>query len=238
MPGLLNDPEALDSGAPPPADPNAPDPAGGAPAPPADPNAAPEENGETVPDNEQGEQASPEEQARYEEFVKTGFDLMYKGGKVSPDIMKMLDDDPSDLTAVLDSPEELKQFSPVVALAATAAIITLKVCEKTGEKDGAIILHGGRAILDDLSQIALQAGIKEYSQDEVNQAMHMGADLFRHAAEPLGLVNADEAKQEWGQITAADKEGKLGQVIPQFAGVADQQQPPPQDQGAPPDGQS
>lgn len=232
MPGLLNDPNALDP-TDPGADPNAADPAGGAPpAPPQDGQSS------TVPDDH-GEQASPEEQARYEEFVKTGFDLMYKGGKVNPDVMKMLDDDPSDLTAVLDNPEELKQFSPVVALAATAAIITLKVCEKTKEKDGAIILHGGRAILDDLSQIALQAGIKEYSQDEVNQAMHMGADLFRHAAEPLGLVNTDEAKQEWGQITAADKEGKLGQVIPQFAGVADQQQPPPpQDQGAPPDGQS
>lgn len=224
MPGLLNDPNAIDPGAAQTSAPPAPPPQG-------------EEQGETVADDEQGEQASPEEQAKYEEFVKTGYDLMYSGGKVNPDVIKMLDDDPSDLTAVLGSADELKQFSPVVALAATAAIITLKTCEKTGEKDGTIILHGGKAILEDLVEVAGKAGIHDYSEEDMANAMRMGADLFREAGAKAGIVNLDEAKGEWGEITAADKEGKLGQVIPQFAGMADQQQQP-QDQGGPPDGQS
>src|SRR5947207_781737 len=106
MAGLLKDPNAIDQ-TDPGADPNAPDPAGGAaPAPPVDPNAAPVDpnapdgQGATVPDD-QGEQATPEEQAAYEEFVKTGYDLMYKGGKVNPGILKMLDDDPTDLIQAL-----------------------------------------------------------------------------------------------------------------------------------------
>lgn len=218
MAGLLKDPNALDPSAPPPAA-----------APPAAPD---EEQGETVPDNEEGEQASPEEQAKYEEFVKTGYALMYAGGKVNPGVMKMLDDDPSDLMAVLDGTDALKEFSPIVALAATAAIITIKVCEKTGEKDGTIILHGGKAILEDLVEVAGKAGIRDYSEEEMGQAFHMGADLFRHAAEAKGLVNMDQAKEEWGQITAADKEGKLGDLIPQLKPATDMeaqanQQPDP-----------
>lgn len=207
MAGLLSDPRALDQ-TDPGADPNAPDPAGGgAPAPPADPNAS------TVPDD-QGEQATPEEQAKYEEFVKTGYEMMYAGGKVNPGVMKMLDNDPSDLIEALGNGDEFKQFSPLVALAATAAIITLKVCEKTGEKDGVIILHGGKAIMEDLVEVAGKAGIKDYSEEEMNQAFHMGADLFRHTAEQKGLLDMGQAKQEWGEITAADKAGTLGDLIP------------------------
>lgn len=214
MPGLLNDPEALDQ---------------------PYPKAVPDDPGpmgaDTVPDDAGGEQASPEDQARYEEFVKTGFGMMYSGGKVNEDILKLLDDDPSDLVKELGDSEELRNFTPVVALGATAAIVTLQVVRETKEQDGAIILQGGKDILDDLSQVALSAGIREYSQDEVNQAMHIGADLYRHAAQEEGLIDLDQAKEEWGQITAADKEGRLGEVIPQFAGV--QEQPPPDQQEAP-----
>lgn len=226
MAGLLKDPRILDQPPQPPqandptdpgADPNAPDPAGGgAPAPPADPNAS------TVPDD-QGEQATPEEQAKYEEFVKTGYGMMYAGGKVSPAVLKMLDDDPTDLIAALGNGDEFKQFSPLVALAATAAIITLKVCEKTGEKDGAIIMHGGKAIMEDLVEVAGKAGIKDYSEEEMNQAFHMGADLFRHAAESKGILDMSQAKEEWGQITAADKAGKLDDLIPQLKGAEPQE---------------
>lgn len=205
MDGLLDDPRALDQ---------------------------PADASDTVPD-EQGEPATPEEQAAYEEFVKTGYDLMYAGGKVNPGVMKMLDEDPSDLIAALGDSDEFKQFSPVVALAATAAIITIKTCEKTGEKDGAIILHGGKAILEDLVEVAGKAGIRDYSEEEMGQAFHMGADLFRQAAEAKGLVDMDQAKQEWGEITTADKEGRLGDVIPQLKGVEQQPEQPMEGGNAP-----
>jgi hypothetical protein len=178
----------------------------------------------TVPDDA-GQAATPEEQEAYDEFVKTAYGMMYEGGEVKPEILKFLDEDPSDLIAVLGSPEELQQFSPIVALAATAAIITLKTCEQTGEKDGTIILHGGQEILEDVAEIARNAGIRDYSEEEMSEAFRMGADLFREAGAEQGIVNLDEAKSEWGEITAADKEGRLGEVIPQFKGMEDQ--PPP-----------
>lgn len=201
MAGLLDDPNALNGA-----------------MPPAQPDGPPDDEGaETVPDDEQGEQASPDEQARYEEFVKAGYEAMYKGGEVNPAILKMLDDDPSDLMAVLQNADELQNFSPVVALAATATIITLKACEATGEKDGTIIMHGGKAILEDLVEVAGKAGVKDYSEDEMANAFRMGADLFREAAAEKGIVDLDQAKEEWGQIETADKEGKLGDVLPQLA---------------------
>ena len=214
MPGLMPDPEEqMHAGA---------------------PQGDPEEQGETVPDDEGAEQATPEEQAKYEEFVKTGYGLMYAGGKVNPHVMKMLDDDPSDLMSVLQDQQELQQFSPVVALAATAAIITLETCKKTGEKDGTIILHGGKAILEDLVEIAEKAGIHEFSEDDMMQAMRMGADLFREAGKEAGIVNEDEAKQEWGEIQTADQEGKLGDVLPALANVKEApDEAAPQDQGMP-----
>lgn len=207
MAGLLPDPNALDPGA----------------QPPTQPSQGPAD----VPE-EEGEQASPEEQARYEEFVKTGYDLMYKGGKVNPKLLKMLDDDPKDLMQVLGNRDELQQFSPIVALAATAVIITLETCRKTGEKDGTIILHGGKAILEDLVEIAGKAGVRDYSEEDMAQAMRMGADLFREAGAKEGIVDLDQAKSEWGEITAADKEGRIGDVIPVLgkANEAMAQQPP------------
>lgn len=174
---------------------------------------------ETVPEDAGVEEATPEEQARYEEFVKTGYGFMYEGGKFNPGVLKLLDEDPSDLMSVLENAEELQEFSPVVALAAAAALITLKACEKTGEKDGAIIMHGGKAILEDLVEIAGKAGMRDYSEEEMGQAFRMGADLFREAAAEQGIIDIEQAKGEWDEIVAADKEGRLGEVIPQLAGA-------------------
>ena len=189
MPGLMPDPEML------------------------------EQEPDTVPDEEGGEQATPEEQERYEEFVKTAFGEMYSGGKVNPAILKMLDEDPSDLMAVLENAEELQQFSPVVALAATAAILTLNAAKATGEKDGAVLLHGGKAILEDLVEIAGKAGIADYSEEDMLNAMRMGADLFREAGAEEGIVDLETAKQEWGELEAADKEGRLGEIMPALANL-------------------
>lgn len=186
------------------------------------------EGPESIPDSE-GEEATPEEQQAYDEFVKDGFRVMYEGGEVKPRILELLDEDPADLIEVLGD-EALKDFSPVVALAATATIIVLEVVRSTGEKDGTIILHGGKAIMEDIAEIAQKAGIRDYSEEEIGKAFHMAADLFRRAAEEEGLIELDEAKAEWEEIVAADKEGRLGEMIPALANVPEQPMEPPNGQ--------
>jgi hypothetical protein len=45
--------------------------------------------------------------------------------------MKLLDDDPSDLKAILKN-DQLEQFSPLVAIAATTVVVTLEILKLAG----------------------------------------------------------------------------------------------------------
>jgi hypothetical protein len=219
-----------------------------------DPNAqaapAPAAGGGQAPTGQPGDEpdqqpnVTPEEQASYDKFVKQGMTLMYGGGQVKPGILHLLDNDPKDLIEIIPELQDKDAGNPVIRLAATAVVVTMQVVRDTGEQDGAIILHGGQAILEDLAEIAGKAGIHDYSDDELNEAFRVGADLYREAGKAEGLVNLNEAKDEFGQIVAADKAGKLGSVLPALQQVnnqAAQQQPdqaaPDQSQAQPPQAQ-
>lgn len=189
--------------------------------------------GDTVADDDaMPSNVSPEEQQAYEEFVLKGFDLLYANGEVKPEILKLLDDNPEDLKQALgenlplDAPADPQNpeagtmwdaMQPVIVLAAAAAIITLEVVKSypEGEQpEGAVIMHGGAQFLEDLAQIAEDAGIHTYTEEEMADAFRRGADIFRDAAEAEGLVDTEEAKQEWGQIVQADQEGRVDEVVP------------------------
>lgn len=159
---------------------------------------------------------APEEQAEYERFVRAGFELLYAGGEVRPGILEMLDEDPADLVEVLGNVEELKQFNPTVALAATAVLVVLEVVRRMGENrpDGAIVLHGGKEILEDIAEIARAAKIHDFDQDELNRAMLMAMDLYREAASAEGLVDLEALKAEFEEIKQADQEGRAEELLP------------------------
>lgn len=168
--------------------------------------------------SDEGEEpnVSEEEQRSYEDFVLAGMALIYKGGRVRPEVLQMLDKDPSDLRAVLTESEELQQFSPMLAVAATAVIIVLQLMRVAGEEkpSDAVIFHGGRALVEELAAIWSAHNKKQMSQSDVNHAFAQAADLYREAGTEQGYVNEEELKQVWGQVVAADKEGRLGEVAP------------------------
>lgn len=167
-------------------------------------------------DDDENPNVSPDEQERYEAVVKEGLALIYEGGEVRPGIVQMLDENPEDLMGVLGNIEELQDFSPTVALAATTVIVMLEVVRRAGDSkpDGDIILHAGKAILEELADMATDAGIHDYSQDEINQAMLMGMDLYREAAADEGLVDLQALKDEFDEIVTADKQGRIGELLP------------------------
>lgn len=173
-------------------------------------------------EEEDGEAATPEEQELYEEFHLAGMAMMFDQGKVRPGILKLLDDDPSDLMAVLGNVEELKEFSPIVAVAATGAMLALQIVEMGGDALGgenvdrdAVIFHGGRAIIEDLLEIAIEQGA-QIDEDGANKAMLMAADLYREAAASKGLVDEEALKAAFDEVVTADKEGRLGEVLPEI----------------------
>lgn len=165
------------------------------------------------------EPATPEEQAQYDAFVKEGMKLIYAKGQVNPGILKLLDDDPQDLIAILG--EEVGQdFSPVIALAATATIVVLEVVRRADPKpEGEIIMHGGAEILEDLADLAGQPGpdgqpIHTYTEDDVNQAMIHAVNLYRITATQAGMLDEEALAQEFADILNAQEDGTLGKMLP------------------------
>lgn len=176
-----------------------------------------------VDDDDETPNVDEAEQESYEDFVYAGFALIYAKNSVRPEVKSFLDKDPSDLRSVLDkliSEEgEEPQFTPMLTVAATAVIIVLqlmRLADDSDRPDDAVIFHGGRAIVEELAQIYGGLNKQELTQGQVNEAFAMAADLYREAAADAGLVNEEALKAVWGQIVAADKEGRLGEVLPQL----------------------
>ncbi len=172
---------------------------------------------QTDPGSDDGEpNVSPEEQAAYEEFVTTGLEAIYEGGKVKPGILELLDNDPADLIATLgqDIPELGERFNPTVALAATAVVVTLEIIERLPEKpDGEIIMHGGKAILEELADLANERG-GDFTQEEINQAYLHAVDIYQATGTAAGTVDKELASQEFADILNAQDEGRLDEVVP------------------------
>lgn len=195
-------------------------------------------------DGDEDPNVTPEEQKAYEDFVADGLLLIYEGGQVRSGILELLDEDPSDLKQILgeqedwDRPyvdparyesggdlegEEVDTRTrweaewPMIALAATAVIVVLELVRRAGENrpDDAIIMHGGKEILEDLANLAEEARIHEYSPEELNKAWLMGMDLWREAAAAEGLIDTEQLKAEFAVIKEADARGEFGGDAPE-----------------------
>lgn len=208
----------------------APDPS--QPSPPQDQGGGPDEVGD-----EEGMQpnVSPEEQQQYEDFVLSGLAMIYEkppsqddqggdeqGGAVRPGILKLLDNDPSDLRSILKA-DELKQFSPLVAIAATTVIIVVgiqKIAKGTPDEPAdAIVMHGAAAILEELAEIWMRRNKQQLQEDDVHKALSMAADIYREVGADAGLVDENALKDQFQMLVKADKEGKLAEVSPDLAGI-------------------
>jgi hypothetical protein len=169
---------------------------------------------DVVADDEDVEQATPEEQEAFDAFVLVGLGLIYGGGEVKPGILKLLDEDPTDLKKVLGDNPEFENFNPVVALAGAAVVVVLEIVRKGENIPDAVILHGGKLILEELANVADEAGSHTFSQEELNRAFYIALDLYREAATSEGLLDPTQLKEEFGQIKAADEQGAFGQGPP------------------------
>jgi hypothetical protein len=179
--------------------------------------------------------ASPEEQQQYDEFVLAGMALIYdkpqaqdgeqqpegdQKAQVRPGILKLLDNDPSDLKGILNA-QELDQFSPLVAIAATTVIIVIEIQKLASDENisDAVVLHGSAAILEELVEVHMRTSKDQLSEDEVHKALSMAADIYREVGADQGLVDENALKDEFQQLVQADKSGKLADISPDLAGI-------------------
>jgi hypothetical protein len=187
---------------------------------------AAEEAAEVQPGQGERPNVSPEEQAQYDRFIDMAFRLIYDQ-KSFPQILKRL-------TATPD---------PVEGLAATVVMVVSRLRD-SAKRQGVeispdVLYHGGSELLEDLADTAEKAGIHRYGPEEMEKALYRALDLYRSIEQRAG-ADPRAFRQDWEMLVSADKEGRLGEVLPQFAqggqggGQPWQQQAPDEPQPGPP----
>jgi len=168
---------------------------------PPPPNPGPAPRGEAaVSVDDAPANVTPEEQTQYEQFVDNGYSLIY---------------DPKMLPQVL---ERLRSEDPTEGLASTAALVVMAL-EDSAQQQGieladGVKLHGGTEILEDLANLAREAGIHDYGEDEIEAALYQALDLDRGVRQEQGRLEQDRYAQELEQLMAADQRGELEQMMP------------------------
>lgn len=152
-----------------------------------------------------GQEASPEEQAMYEEFVARGIMLALDPEQgLRPGIREMLESGGDD---------------PATALGQAAGLVIARVEEaaaKDGvEVDGDLREAAAAEIFEVMAEAATQAGIHDFAGDDAafEKAFLIAADTMRVQAQEGGRLDPEKAKMDMEELAAADREGRLDQIM-------------------------
>lgn len=175
---------------------------------------------EQVEGEDPGSNVTPEEQAQYDRFVDNAYKLIYEVKKF-PTIMESVSG----------------AGDPVTGLASTVASIVTRLyisADQAGKPISPdVMLHGGTEILEDLADTAEKAQVHAFTSEEIEAATLRAMDMAREILIKSGKVDPEELKQQFGQIVEADKQGKLGEVVPGIEAPESEpepEQPPPAQQ--------
>lgn len=171
------------------------------------PNGVEDLSNEEAQDNADGvDQATPEEQAQYEQIVAQAMNLIY-GETVTTAILKMLQG----------------EGDPIEGLAQTASTVilrTLQSGDQAGVKfSGDVVLNAGTEIFEDLANLSKEAGIKDFEADpEAMEAAYFRTlDGVRVQLQSAGRLNQDAARSDLARLEEMDKSGELGSLMRRLA---------------------
>ena len=208
----------------------------------------PQDDTSAPPDDQQdagsAQQATPEEQGQYDQFVGRAMELIYNQ-KMFPQVVEMLrggggnDGQGKEQAGAHGSAQGLAN--------ATAMIITrvYKAATDAGaELSPDVLFHGGTEIFGQLAEISDKAGISTYSEDrdQLEGAYFLAVDTAMQQLKKAGVVDEESAKQALQQLQGMDAKGELEQVFrdldarDQSASGPSEQPPPANDNEAPPQG--
>lgn len=161
-----------------------------------------------APPGEEESNVSPEEQAEYEQFVTNGMQLMY-----SEELMDQ----------ILQNIEG--KGNPVEGLATSAAMLVMRLEDSAEEQDREISpdvkFHGGSELLEQMAELAQEAGIHEYSDEEIESAYYLALDTYRATRQEQGKLDMDEINQDMEQLVQADQQGRLDELVPGASAYAE-----------------
>lgn len=171
---------------------------------------APDEDGESG-------NVSPEEQAQYDTWVQNGMNVMYDE-KAMPQLLETIRGD----------------GSPVEGLATALSTLVMRLedsAEKSGQQiSGDVKLHGAQELLEQMVELAEEAGIHEFTPEEMESAFYLALDTYRSTRQEQGKLPVEELSQDMNELAAAEQQGTLGQMLPGIEEYA-QKAPQPGQQG-------
>ncbi len=178
-------------------------------------------NANSAMSEEAGINVSPEEQTQYNEFVTNAMTLMNdkKGLKV---LLEVIGGDDN----------------PVEGLANAVVSIIMRVedsAKQAGtEIGGDVLLQGGAEILEQAADLAEQAGVHTFTDDELESATYMAMDMYREARQAQGQIDQGKFGEDMSELQAAEADGSLEQQVPGITEYARKQGPPPDAGGGQP----
>ncbi len=150
---------------------------------------------------EEQSNVSPEEQRIYDQFVDNALSAIYDE-KSLPSIIESLKGD----------------GNPVDGLANTAVAVVTRVqdsAEKAGQElSPDVVFPAGSEILEDLANLAGEAGIHEFTPEEVEGALFQAMDIYREMKGRDGGAARPQLVEDFNNIVAVDKAGRLDEVVP------------------------
>lgn len=184
---------------------------------------------------QQGQQATPEEQAAYENFIHMAVQIIYNGGKVNQAILDRL------AFRHGSAPESVQA---VIALAsATVAVVTRvqDILKQNNAKiDPSVMYHASSEVMNDLADLAGKPNPKTgkpihvYTEEEGKGAWIRAVDQYQQTQTQSGDLHKQQMQHDWGEIVGAAKAGNLGAISPALAGIGGKGGPPPAQGAAPP----
>lgn len=186
----------------------------------AAPPAQPQPGAPMDADEDEGEPASPEEQAMYDTIVKKALGIIYpenQQGQVSPEILANLKGDfDTQVLSMFEPAEPALTDSPADTVAAVATLLAIMAEGSLGgPAPGEVMMHAGKAIVEEMIEVAEAAGLKDFTEEEMEGVFYRAIDLYRVASP---FVDQEALKAEFGKIVEADKAGQLGAVLPGLPG--------------------
>lgn len=138
----------------------------------------------------------PEAQAQYDAFVNNAYKIIYSKESFPQFIQRL---------------QQSAQQDPVEGLASVTALVVARVAE-SAKRNGQtlptqMVLKAGMEVMQSLADTCDKAGIHEFAQAEMDDALRRAAKKYAALARESGLVDPQESQERMQVMQQADQAG-------------------------------
>lgn len=166
-----------------------------------------------------GEAVSPEEQAVYDMMVREALGIIYPAetpGEPRAQIVENLRGafDPQ-VTELFASAQPPISATPEDAVAVTSVVLTMmtegQLAQQGTDVPDDVVFHAGVEIIELLAELSQEAGIANFTDEQLDDVGLRAMDLYRLASP---RVDPETLSAEFEEIIAADRAGGVNKLLP------------------------